>query len=327
MAKRRMGVIALLLCLFLWQIPLYAGAASTADAKEPIDTDRLCELTVGYGYDGTVFRNEKVMLYKIAEVSADFRYTLTPSLEETGLILNGVQTNGEWNVIRSTLEAYILANHIAPVAETTTNELGQAVFSQLMPGMYLVSGVKVPWNDSICAFGGALVALPGLETDGLWQYSVSVAAKPQILPPGKPDEEIKQKVLKLWKGDEGVGNRPQNIEVEIFRDGVSWKTVMLSEENQWTYGWIVPNDGASWHVVERNVPAGYTMTVEQREATFVVTNTRISENPEIPTPPQTGDTVHILLFTVLMYVSGAMLILLGLAGKRKCHEETNETQH
>ena len=73
-----------------------------------------------------------------------------------------------------------------------------------------------------------LIALPGIEPDGRWQYQVSVNAKGEVLPPVDPDEEAELKVLKLWRGDEGRNDRPKSIEVEIFCNGSSYKTVILS---------------------------------------------------------------------------------------------------
>ena len=321
MAKRRLGIMALLFCMCLCWLPRPALAASTTEAKEPISTETKCDLTIYYGYDGVAFPGQRVQLYQIASVSADFQYTLTAPFADSGLILNGIQTNGEWNVIRSTLEVQILANNIAPTHTVETNEAGQALFSQLSPGLYLASSVTVALEDSTCFFDSALIALPGLGADGLWQYQVTAAAKSKILLPVPPEEQLQLKVLKLWKGDEGRTDRPQSIEVEIFRDGAVYQTVILSQDNNWSYRWTAPADGASWKVAEKNVPTGYTMTVEQRETTFVITNTRPDTPP--PSPPQTGDTVSLLLYTVILYISGAMLILFGIAGKRNCHEETN----
>lgn len=321
MAKRRLGIIAFLLCLCLCLMPCAALAASTTDAKEPISTDKECSLTISYGYDGTAFPNQTVKLYKIADVSADFQYTLASPFAPSGLILNGIQTNGEWNVIRSTLEAYILANDTQPVASIVTNDAGNACFDSLKSGLYFASAVHVTQGDLNCVFASALIALPGLGANGLWQYQVAVSAKPEILPPIDSDEETELKILKLWRGEEDQNTRPKNIEVEIFRDGTSYEVVILSEENHWSYSWMVKNDGADWKVVERNIPSGYTMTVEQRESTFIITNT-YPDQPYPPSPP-TGDTSNILFYTILMYVSGSILIILGIAGKRKRHEKTN----
>lgn len=315
MAKRRVAVIVLLLCLCLSWLPCYAQAVSTADAKEPIFPDKDCSLTIAYRYDGKSFSNHPVRLYKIADVSAEFQYTLTAPFANSGLILNGVQSVSEWNIIRSTLEAHILAYDVDADLTDVTDQEGQVCFQALKPGLYLAITEQVIQNDWIYAFNSALVALPGLGTDGLWQYEVAVTSKSKAIPPVETNEEIAFKVLKLWKGDKGRSDRPQSIEVEIFRDGVSYQTVILSEENYWTYRWKAKDDGATWKVVERNVPTGYTMTVEERETSFVLTNTRPPDKPDIP---QTGDTSNIMLYFVLMNVSGIMLIILGVAGKRKC---------
>lgn len=314
MAKRRVAVIVFLLCLCLSWLPCYAQATSTADAKEPISPDKDCSLTIAYRYDGKNFSNHPVRLYKIADVSADFQYSLTAPFADSGLILNGVQSVGEWNVIRSTLETHILTYDVDANLTGTTDQDGQVCFNALKPGLYLAITEQVIQNDWIYSFDSALVALPGLSADGLWQYEVAVTSKSKAIPPAETDEEIEFKVLKLWKGDNGRSDRPQSIEVEIFRDGVSYQTAILSEENHWTFSWFAKDDGATWKVVERNVPTGYTMMVEERETSFVLTNTRPPDKPDVP---QTGDTTNIMLYLVLMNVSGIMLIILGMAGKRK----------
>jgi hypothetical protein len=59
------------------------------------------------------------------------------------------------------------------------------------------------------------------------------------------------------------------------------------------------------------------MTIEERETSFVLTNTFSQDDPGKPTPPQTGDTANIMLYFILMSISGSMLIILGITGKRK----------
>lgn len=314
MAKRRVAVIALLLCLCLSWLPGYAQAASTADAQTPISPDKNCSLTIAYRYDGKGFADQPVRLYKIAEVSADFQYSLTAPFADSGLVLNGVQSVGEWNVIRATLETYLLAAGVNADFTAVTDQNGQACFRALKPGLYLAITEQVKQNDWTYVFASALIALPGLGTDGLWQYEVAVVSKSKAVPPIETDEEIEFKVLKLWKGDNGRTDRPQSIEAEIFRDGAAYQTVILSEENHWTYSWKAKNDGATWKVVERNVPTGYTMTVEERETSFVITNTRPQDKTD---GPKTGDTSHIMLWLMLMIISGSMLVMIGIMGKRK----------
>ena len=311
MAKRKCAVVLVLLCLCLC-LPITALAANN-----DIALDKECILTITYGHEDSFFADKTVKLYRVADVSADFQYTLTAEFAPSNLVLNGIKTQGEWDVVRSTLESYILGNRIAPTEEVTTNEAGVAWFTQLTPGLYFAAPVEVVEGELTCCFASALVALPGLQA-GRWQYQVAVSAKPEILPPIDPDEKLEFTIVKLWKGV-GDEDSPQAVEVEIFRNEESYALVTLSAENDWFYTWSAPDDGAAWNVLERNVPEGYTMTVEQRDNVFLVTNTK----PGQPTPPpQTGDTTNILLYIILMYISGTMLIILAIAGKRKDNEKT-----
>lgn len=318
MIHKKIGILVFLLCFCFLLMPSGVLAASTADAVEPIIPEKVCALTVSYCHGETVFSDAPVKLYRIAEVSADLRYTLTQPFEASGLILHEIKTAGEWNVVRSTLEAHILADQITPDFTAVTNEDGQVCFETLRPGMYLATVGQGAQNDLRCRFDSALIPLPGLGPDGCWQYQVSVNAKGEVLPPVDPDEEAEFKVLKLWKGDEGRNDRPESIEVEIFCNGISYQTVRLSEENHWMYSWSAKDDGSDWTVVERNIPQGYTVTVEKREASFVLTNTRIPTEPNVPVdPPRTGDTSNILLYIWIMVASGMALIILGITGKKK----------
>ena len=84
---------------------------------------------------------------------------------------------------------------------------------------------------------------------------------------------------------------------------------------------MAKDDGAKWTVTERNTPYGYTATVENRDTAFILTNTYTPENPDEPHgSPQTGDTSNIMLYVVLMIVTGSMLIILGIIGKRNSYE-------
>lgn len=317
MADRRIGAVALLICICLCLMPLRAMAASTSDANEMIVTGRLCDLTVSFRYGETAFADLPVKLYRVADVSADFRYTLTAPFAGYGLVLNGIRTNSEWNVIRSTLEANIIADRITEDASAVTDGSGQVSFSSLRPGLYLAVPGTGAVGDTQYVFESALVALPGLGTDGYWQYQVAVTAKGAPLPPVDGDSEVSYKILKLWNGDSS-SRRPREIQVEIFRNGESYKTVTLSKDSNWSYTWTAEDDGATWTVAERNVPSGYTATMEKREHTFLLTNTLDPENdPPENDPPKMGDTTNILLYMLLAFGSGILLILLGAAGRKK----------
>ena len=303
MAKRRMGIMLFLFCLCLSLLPIGAQAASTADVAEPININESCTLTISYGYETTRFADVPVQLYKVAEVSADFQYALTAPFADSALQLNGIQSQGEWNAVRKTLEGKILSSGITPTATAVTDQNGQVTFSELKPGLYLVPAVYVEQEDLACAFDSALVALPGLGEDGRWQYQVAVICKAEYLPPIGGDEILEWKILKLWKGDSGKKDRPVSVNAEIYRNGILYETVTLSKENDWSYSWSAKKDGSYWMVVER-------------DNTFILTNTRIPDNLNDDNP-ETGDYGQPVLYLLLMCVSAGALILLAVAGKRK----------
>ena len=99
MKNSKKGIIVFLLCFCFRLMPYQVMAASTSDAVEPIMPEKECSLTISYCCGETAFSGVEVKLYRIAEVSADFQYTLTQPFEASGLILNGIQTVGEWNVV------------------------------------------------------------------------------------------------------------------------------------------------------------------------------------------------------------------------------------
>ena len=316
MAKRRMGLIAFLVCFFICLAPCQVGAASTTNAKEPIFTDKDCSLTISYSYEDNVFSDLSVRLYKIAEVSADYQYTLTPAFEKSKLALNGIRSLDEWKVIRSTLETYILANKITADFDILTNSEGKVSFDALKTGLYLAITDGIVKDEATYIFDSALISLPVLDSDNLWQYNVVAKAKCKVIPPAEADEETEYKVTKLWKGDDAKANRPESVELEIFHNGKSYKKVKLSDENNWTYSWQAKDDGSDWKVIERNIPSGYTMTVEKRENAFVMVNTLERDDTVDSDAPQTGDTSNFMLWVVLMIISGSLLIIIGFTGKR-----------
>lgn len=314
MINKKTVIFVLIFCLCFQLMTVGMLAASTSDAKEPIDPQKECSLTISYCYGQTAFSNLQVKLYKVADVSADFTYSLTTPFKPSSLGVNGIKTAGEWNVVRSTLGALIVAYDIGPNATLSTDNEGKVCFDDLGAGLYFAVADQIIQDDLHCVFEPVLVSLPGLDDDGYWQYEVLVNAKPDTLPPIDSDEKIELKVLKLWKGDHS-SVRPQSVEVEIFCNGESYKSVVLLEENHWSYSWTVNDNGSSWTVVERNVPNGYYMTVEQKECSFVLTNTKIDIN-DPPDTPQTGDSANVMLYVLLMSVTATALIAIGVARKR-----------
>ena len=301
----------MVICLCLFMLPCTAYAASTADAKEPIETTKDCSMTLSYVHNQTVFPNLKVQVYHIATVSSDFQYTLTADFASTNLTVNGVSSTNEWDAMRTTLESYVIANGLSADYEYRTDSNGSVKLENLTPGLYFIMPIQFANDGAYYYFDSALVALPGLGNDGKWQYDISVKPKPEIDIPTGDDEEYK--VVKLWRDNGHQEKRPSNIDVDIICNGKVVETVVLSAENNWSYSWTAEDNGDKWQVSERNLPEGYVMTVEEHTTSFTIINT-IPGTTDIP---QTGDTSNTGLYVMLMCVSGLLLVILGVTAKRK----------
>lgn len=317
MAKRRVEIIIFVISLCLCLSHLVVFAKSTSDSKEPIYPERECSLEFSFCINEIAFSNVSVRLYKIADISSDYKYSVVSSFVSCGLSLNGIQTAREWNVIKTTLESYIVAGGIDTDKVAISNQEGKAFFEKLNTGLYLAIFGEAICENTKCRFDSALISLPMLDSDNLWNYNLKVNPKGIIIPPDDPETEKSFKVIKLWKdyGEEEI--RPVEIVVEIFRNGVSYKTVVLSENNLWSYSWNEKDDNAEWTVIERDIPFGYVATVDKRETTFILTNTFVPDDSSSKEPPSTGDTSNVMFFVVIMILSGVMLIFSGVIGKKR----------
>lgn len=304
-------VLFLTICLFVCLLPCPAQAASTGDANEPIDTSAEGTLTVNYAHGEKAFSGLSVQLYRVAAVSADFQYTLTDAFLNTRLMLNGITSTNEWDAVRTTLESHIASNAVVPVKTAVTNASGSVRFGELVPGLYFVLPLQFIEDGACYYYASALIAVPGLDGQGHWQYDVTVTPKPAVdVPTGGSKEH---KVVKLWRDSGNTAKRPTSVTVDIFCNGKVIETVTLSAANSWSYTWTAADNGDVWQVAEKDVPDGYTMTLEQHLTTFNIINTV----PGTPSSPKTGDSSNIGLYVLLMCASGLSLVLLAATAKRK----------
>ena len=311
MRKRILAAILFFVCLSTVFTPGIAFATATSDAKESIAVDTACSLTMTYRAGELCFPDVQIRIYRVADVSADFQYTLTEDFSGTQLRLNGVSSQTEWNAVRTTLEMHIAANNPDPSATALTGSDGTVRFTDLPVGLYFICPASCANDGFRYYFASALTALPNLDPKGTWNYDAVIQPKADADNP--TGEDLEYKVLKVWK-DDGLTKRPTSVTVDILHDGVAVKTVTLSEENNWFYSWFAEDDGSRWSVIERDVPEGYVMTVEERTTTFVIVNT-FPDRPDEP-EPETGETANIGLYIAVMCFSGIMMLALSAIAKR-----------
>ena len=87
-------------------------------------------------------------------------------------------------------------------------------------------------------------------------------------------------VTKAWNHNGGK-ELPESITVTLYKNDEVYDTVVLNEENGWTYTWEGLNDASQWRVDETEVPAGYTKEISVDGYEFVITNTRTINPVEV----------------------------------------------
>ena len=277
----------MLIAVLLLSGVVTAHAASTTEAGEKVQLRSGCALDVTYSSEGMAFAGQDIKLWHIADITEDAQYTLAGRFQAYPIQVTGTSSQSEWDEMTITLNAYILADGIAPDRTARTDANGKVAFDNLTAGLYLVSSVRTEQDGKYYVFESFLAAVPGVDDAGQW--------------------------VKAWK-DSGQG-RPGSVSIEIRKDGQLQQTVALSAENNWMYTWKSVDDGSVWTVNETNVPEGYTVGIQRSGDTFSITNTK----PATPAGnhPQTGDTTNTTLYVVLMAASGLALLVLGIVLRKK----------
>lgn len=328
--KKKIFFLFLIICLSLTPFASYADNEINENiANEPVDLNAKCSIILELNHRGVIFEDEPVELYKVANISNNYIFTLTEEFEATGVTLNGAITKGEWNIIRSTIDSYIVSENILPMKVDFTDENGKIVFDNLEPGMYFTSSVRTARNNIGYRFDSVLSSLPNLK-DGLPVYDVEVKTKPERDNP--PKEKIRYRVSKLWKDEKFEKLRPENIEIEIFKNKELQETVVLNAENNWFYSWEAEDDGSEWMISENIASDKYVVLVEKRDTTFVLINqykdeTSSDDNtkPEVPgdTDSDTGDSFNVSFYVVVMSLSGIALVLISIIGNKIYNKNDN----
>lgn len=308
------SIIYTVILLSVFVFPLTSHAVSTSQAKEPVDISAESSLILTYSDCENLNENVCVKLYFVATVSPDFVFTLTESFEDTGLVINGISSNSEWSVVRTTLESYITANKILPVGEHMLDGSGCVKFESLIPGLYFVMPVSFGSGEKYTYFDSVIVSVPNLDENGELVYNVEVTPKhsSEIF----TGEKIEYNVTKLWRDMES-SNRPDSVEVDILCNGQIAFTVTLSSKNNWTYSWEAEDNGDVWTVFEKNVPTGYIATVEKHGLSFSIINTV----PGSTVSPPTGDSANIYLYLLVTCFVGFILIIFGIFAEKKAYEK------
>lgn len=279
--KRVCAQLLALLCLAAL-LPARASAAGV------IDTSRDVSLTIEYRHDGEPVPSVPFDLYYVAEVDAYANFTLAGDFADYPVSLENL-TAAEWTALAETLAAYADRDGLTPLDSGKTDEQGILIFpnqqERLAPGLYLVVGRRLVTERYTYTTEPFLISLPNLEND-TWRYDVTASPKHTRTenPPVPPNDKDDWRVIKIWK-DDVEELRPDEVVIELLKDGVIYDTVRLNEKNNWRYTWEgLPkyhDDGSAieWRVTEQ-IPKHYTVRISRDGNTFLVVNTYAPQSPD-----------------------------------------------
>lgn len=306
MRKRIIKLICIAVACVTLLCPLCAGAAPLLDTKAE------AELTVIYQKDGNVFPDLKIQIFRVAEAYPDGTFELTEPYNGYPINIHDITAQEQWTNIATTLCSYIVAEGVEPYREEITDETGVSRFTGLETGLYLVREVTAENNSGTYVFNRFMVYLPTPTEDGSYDYSVEAVPKCLSSVP-----KTEYRVTKLWQDSGYATDRPEEITVDIYKDGQLWESQVLNGENNWSYVWYVSeDDNGIWTVAERDVNEFYTVSIQQNGGSFTIINNHAGD-PGNPDLPLTGDTFSPLLWVMIMCFSGVMLIVIGVYGRRR----------
>lgn len=227
--------------------------------------------------------NMQVSLYRVA----DENYNLVDSFSQYSIDLKQ-DVQGAANA----LENRILMDGIEADASGFSDSLGNASFSGLESGIYLIVGKEVFQGEVFYMPQVSLVSLSGdLSVDLKYETS----EKPSRI-----------HVLKVWKRD-NQKFRPKSIEVCLLRsDGIVVDRVVLNSDNQWSTTWDNLSTLYTYRVMETSVPSGYKESCSREKDTIILTNTgnytdKIEKKDDkLPNSGQLWWPVPVLLFVGLV---------------------------
>lgn len=278
------GALALLVCLL-------AVNPRVAQAADPVDSSRICSLTLICHYEGEPLAGKRLRLLRVADGTSDVGFTLTGAFASSGVTINGLDHTG-WSSAAATLSAYATNNSIAAVQSTQSDANGTAIFSNLAQGLYLVAGDALTIGTHTYYFAPFLVALPNATDSGGWNYDVS--AYPKIIDPIVEEPKVFDiTVLLQWSDAGNTDKRPSTVGITLMRDGVVYEKYTLNAKDNWRHTWEDLSEEYVWTVVQTTSLDTYSVSYQRSGTVLVITDVIKSgstseDDDDDDSIPQTG---------------------------------------
>ena len=181
--------------VFLFLVVLNFGILNVF--ADNIDSSRASSLTVSYQYDDVSISDALVSIYFLANINANGTYQFRDSYLDVSFDPSDMSTS-DISLKAEEVFSYINQIQIQPDFYKSTNHEGVSYFSNLVPGLYLVSVDSKTLGEFRYDSSPMLLTIPTLD-NGTYQYDVLMNVKtqreenePEIIPPEITDsnEEV-----------------------------------------------------------------------------------------------------------------------------------------
>ena len=228
--------VSLMALAMVLSMPMKVFAASTDQADRPFDSEKKSSLTVVYNAADTAFDDTRIQLYRVADFTSDYEFTLTEDFAQCGLDLNHLESSDQWETVADTLDSYVKAKSPSAVGEYTLGRSGVAAkFDNLPAGWYFIPQVVLACENETRTFSCVMATLPTVE-DGKWVYSVETKPKSEVFVPTYKD--VDYFITVLWF-DQGLEKyRPDSVVAHITHTDKSDSDSRRGELNEIGF-WIM----------------------------------------------------------------------------------------
>ena len=207
--------VSMLTMAMLFTLPVKVFAASTDQPDELFDLSKSNSLSVVYHADQDDVDGTDIQLYKVAQWSERYDYTLTEAFAACGFNPEKVESNDEWQTIADTLDAYV-KDQSPEASKQTKIAGGKASFEDLEPGLYFIPQTVVQEENGYRTFTHVLVNLPDV-VDSEWVYDVETAPKSELFTPTYKD--IDYFINVVWDDAGYEKYRPNSVVAHITHSG------------------------------------------------------------------------------------------------------------